>query len=109
MQAMAHWIGRRDALLALVAGVIGLTLGYLDSQPSWDDSGITAALLLLSSAMAAGISGRRPWLWALLTGSWIPLFEVWGTAGLASLAALGVAMIWAFGGYLLVRISPSQP
>jgi len=108
MQAAGHWIGRRDGLLALVAGAIGLTLGYLDSRPSWDDTGITAALLLLSSAMGAGLSGRRPWLWALLTGIWIPLFEVLGAAGLASLAALGVSTIGAFGGYLLVRMSQPQ-
>ena len=58
MQAAGNWIGRRDGRLALVAGAIGLTLGYLDAQPSWDDTGITAALLLLSSAMAAGLAGR---------------------------------------------------
>jgi hypothetical protein len=108
MQAAGQWIGRRDGLLALVTGAIGLMLGYLDSRPSWDDTGITATLLLLGSAMAAGLSGRRPWLWALLTGIWIPLFEVWGPAGLASLAALGVTTFGAFGGYLLVRISPRQ-
>ena len=89
MQAARQWIGRRDGLLAVVAGTIGLTLGYLDSRPSWDDTGITAALLLLSSAMAVGLSGRRPWLWALLIGTWIPIFEVWGSASLASLVALG--------------------
>lgn len=109
MQAARHWIGRRDGLLGLAAGAIGLTLGYLDSRPSWDDTGITAALLLLSSAMAAGLSGRRPWLWALLTGIWIPLFEVWGPGGPASLAALGVSTLGAFGGHLLGRMSSSQP
>ena len=56
MQRGRQWIGRRDGLLAVVAGTIGLTLGYLDSRPSWDDTGITVALLLLSSAMAAGLS-----------------------------------------------------
>ena len=55
MQAARQWIGRRDGLLAVVDGTIGLTLGYLDSRPSWDDTRITAALLLLSSAMAAGL------------------------------------------------------
>ena len=108
MQSAGHWIGRRDALLALVAGAIGLTLGYLDSRPTWDDTGITAALLLLTSAMGAGLSGRRPWQWALLTGIWIPLFEVGGAAGLAAFAALGVSTVGAIGGYLLVRVSPPR-
>jgi len=106
MRVTGHWIGRRDGLLALAAGAIGLTLGYLDSRPSWDDTGITAALLLFSSAMAAGLSGRRPWLWALLTGIWIPIFEVWGGAGVASLLALLVSTVGALVGYLLVPRSP---
>ncbi len=103
MQATGQWIGRRDGLLALVAAAIGLTLGYLDSRPSWDDSGITAGLLLLTSAMVAGVSGRRPWLWALLIGIWIPLLEVWGAAGLASTVAVAISTLGAFGGYLVVR------
>ena len=103
MQAAGQWIGRRDGFLALVAGAIGLTLGYLDSRPSWDDTGITVALLLLTSAIVAGLSGRRPWLWALLIGIWIPLLEVWGADGLASLVALAFSTLGAFGAYLLVR------
>ena len=103
MQATGQWIGCRDGLLALVAAAIGLTLGYLDSRPSWDDSGITAGLLLLTSAMVAGVSGHRPWLWALLIGIWIPLFEVWGAGGVASLVALAISTLGAFGGYLVVR------
>jgi hypothetical protein len=107
MQATGQWIGRRDGLLALVAAAIGLTLGYLDSRPSWDDTGITAGLLLLTSAMVAGLSGRRPWLWALLIGIWIPLLEVWGAAGLASVAALAISTVGAFGAHLLVRVGGS--
>ena len=105
LQRIAGWIGRRDGPLALAATVIGVVIGYLDSRPSWDDTGITAALLLLTSALVAGLSGRRPWLWALLIGIWIPLFEVRGAAGLASLAALALSALGAFGAYLLARVS----
>ena len=106
--AAGQWIGLRDGLLALVAGFIGLALGYLDSRPSWDDTGITAGLLLLTSALVAGLSGRHPWLWALLIGLWIPLLEVWGEAGLASLAALAFSTLGAFGAYLLVRATGTR-
>ena len=105
MQAAGRWIGGRDGVLALAAAAIGLILGYLDSRPSWDDTGITAALLLLTSALVAGLSARRPWLWALLIGIWIPLFEVRGAAGLASLAALALSALGAFGAYLMARVS----
>jgi hypothetical protein len=108
MQAAGRWIGRRDGLLALAAAAIGLTLGYLDSRPSWDDTGITAALLLLTSAMVAGLSGRRPWLWALLIGTWTPLLEISSSAGVASVAALALSALGAFGAYLLVRTSAPE-
>jgi hypothetical protein len=108
MRAVGRWIGGRDAALGLVAAAIGLTIGYVDSRPSWDDTGITAALLLLTSAMGAVFSGRRPWLWALLVGIWIPLFELWGPGGPASLSALVITTLGAFGGYALVRSSGSN-
>jgi hypothetical protein len=106
MGVVRRWITGEDRLLGIIAGAIGLVIGYADSRPTWDDTGVTMALLLLSSAMAAGISGRRPWLWALLIGAWVPLFEVAGPSGLASLAALAVAAAGAFGGHLLARLSP---
>lgn len=98
----------RDGLLAVLSIGVGLAIGYVDSRPTWDDTGITAALLLLTAAMAAGASGRRPWLWALLIGAWVPLFEIGGSGGLASLAGLGIAAIGALGGYLLVRFSRAE-
>jgi len=95
-------IGLRDLLLAL------LSIGYLDSRPGWDDTGITAALLLLLAAVAAGLSGRRPWLWGLLVGAWVPFFEIGGPGGLASLAGLAIALVGAFGGYFLAKATGTE-
>lgn len=105
MQRLAGWIGRRDGALAVAAAAIGLAIGYFDSRPTWDDTAITVSLILLASAIVAGISGRRPWLWALLTGGWVPLFEVWGRGGPASLLAVVVAAAGAAAGYALVRVA----
>ena len=105
MQRLARWLGPRDGVLIIVSVAIGVVVGYVDSQPSWDDTGITVALLLLTSAMAAGLSGRRPWLWALLIGIWPPLFEIGGPAGLWSLTAVLVASIGAVAGYAAVRVA----
>lgn len=109
MRGAGAVIGLRDGLLAVLSIGFGLTIGYLDSRPAWDDTGITAALLLLTAAIAAALSRRRPWLWALLIGASVPLFEIGGPAGLASLAGLAIAAIGAFGAYLVVRASESQP
>jgi hypothetical protein len=103
MGRLGHWFGLRDGLLAVACIGLGLVVGYLDSRPTWDDTGITVALLLLTSAMAAGLSGRRPWLWALLIGAWVPVFEITGPGGLASLTALAVSAAGALGGYALAR------
>jgi len=105
VQRVAGWIGRRDGALAVAAAAIGFAIGYFDSRPSWDDTGVTVSLILLTSAVLTGISGQRPWLWALLVGGWVPLFEIWGRGGPASLVALVVAAVGATAGYALVRVA----
>jgi hypothetical protein len=105
MDRVVGWMGRRDAVLAVAALAIGLAIGYFDSQPSWDDTGITVSLILLCSAMVAAFSRRRPWLWALLIGAWVPIFEITGRSGAASLLALLVAALGSAAGYLLARVA----
>lgn len=107
MHRVAGLIGRRDALLAVPAVAIGLAIGYVDSRPTWDDVGVTVSLLLIASAMVAGLSGRRPWLWAVLVGAGVPLFEVAGRGGPASLVALLVAAVGSAIGYGLARVAES--
>ena len=109
MQATRQWIGRRDALLALVAVSIGLTLGYLDSRPSWDDTGISSGLLLLTSR-----HGRQPLRSPpLAVGAPDRHLDLRCSRSRASLAwrplpALALSSIGAFGAYLLVRASSSR-
>jgi uncharacterized membrane protein len=105
VRSLVDWIGRRNAVLAVAAAAIGLVIGYVDSRPTWDDTGITVSLILLVSAIASWLSGRRPWLWALLVGTWVPLFEIWRSGGAVSLIALGVAAVGAVLGYLLRRVA----
>jgi uncharacterized ion transporter superfamily protein YfcC len=102
MYPLRAWLGRRDAFLVVLSIGIGLVIAYVDSQPTWDDTGITATMLLLMAALVSGISARRPWLWAILIGAWIPIIEV-SSAGWAGLAALGVSAVGATAGYLIVR------
>lgn len=105
MHRVAGLIGRRDLLLALPAVAIGLAIGYVDSRPTWDNAGITVSLILLTSAMVAGLSGRRPWLWAMLIGVGVPVFETFGRGGPASFVALVVAALGSAIGYGLARVA----
>ena len=90
-----HWI------LLAAAVTLGLAIAWVDSRPHWDDAGITAGLLLLSAGFLGFIGPRRPWLWALAIGFWIPLHAVLHAPTPANL--LGSPVILAFpmaGAYL---------
>jgi hypothetical protein len=86
--------------ISLAAGTL---IGYVDSRPGWDDTALTVFSLLISSGVAAAIAGRAPWLFAIATGIWVPLFELPGLAGGGSLAALAFAAVGATGGWLVGR------
>ncbi len=64
-------------ILLAIAIVTGLFIAYLDSQPTWDDTGITVGTMLLSSGLLALLGCRRPWLIALAIGLWTPLYETY--------------------------------
>jgi hypothetical protein len=97
-------IHRRELVALGLAMGSGLAIAVLDSRPGWDDTAITAALLLLASFVSAALSGRRPWLWALLVGAWVPLVEIPGSGQSGSLGALLFAAIGALAGYGLARL-----
>jgi hypothetical protein len=99
-RALGGW-RPRDVIAAALAVVAGLGIAWLDTGPGWDDTGITAGLLVLTAGLAAGVSGRRPWLWALLVGLPTPLVELAGGGDVASLAAIALAAAGAAGGYLV--------
>jgi hypothetical protein len=89
---------RRLIALAAVALVAGLAIGWNDSRPTWDDTGVTAGLLVVGGAVFGVLDPRRWWLWALLVGVGTPLFEVGGATGTASLAAFVFSGVGAAGG-----------
>lgn len=93
----------RTTALIVVSIVIGLAIAIVDSRPGWDDTGVTAAALLLATFAIALAAGRRPWLWALLVGVWTPLLELSASGQPASLIALAFAGMGAAAGYLSAR------
>lgn len=88
-------------LLVIPAIAVGVAIAWVDSRPNWDDTGITA----MSMAIASGILGlaapKRPWLWALAIGIWIPLHQIANRPSVS--AVLGGCVILLFpmaGAYL---------
>jgi hypothetical protein len=66
----------RMAGLVLAALVLGLSIALVDSSPGWDDTGITAAALVIAGALFGAIDPAHPWLWAPAVGSWIPALNI---------------------------------
>ena len=85
--------------------VCGLLLSYVDSRPTWDDTGITAGVVLLLCGLLGLLAPRRPWMWALAVGSWIPLLEIVSTHTYTSLLALLIAFVGAYAGMGVRRLA----
>jgi len=98
---MKERISLMQKILLAVAVVAGLFFAYVDSRPTWDDTGITVGVILLTSGLLALIGFQRPWLLALAIGLWLPLYEVLTTHAYASIVALIIAFIGAYGGWIV--------
>ena len=87
--------------LLLIALTLGAAIGWVDSRPTWDDTGITAGALLLVTGLLGLSVPAGAWVWALAVGAWVPLFEIPQGHQLGPLFALVIAFIGAFGGALV--------
>jgi hypothetical protein len=97
-------------VLALTACVIGWGIGYIDSRPGWDDTGITAGALLLSGVILGAAMPRWAWLTGLALG--VPVFIMnavlhgnYGSALAIGIALVGAA-IGALSGWLILWNKP---
>lgn len=92
-----------------VALTLGLAIAWVDSRPHWDDSGITAGMLLLSGGALGLIGPRRPWLWGLAVGLWVPLYLAVHTPSvgnfLGGFVILAIPMAGAYGGMAVRRLT----
>jgi len=88
-------------ILIAIAIIAGLFFAYVDSRPTWDDTGILAGAILLTCGLIAVIGYQRPWLLALAVGAWIPLHGILVTNNYGSILALIIAFIGAYAGWAL--------
>ena len=89
-----------DRCLMVTGAAVGLCIAYVDSRPGWDDTGITAGLLVLSATVLGLISPRRAWRWSLCVGLWIPLYLFARSPRLSSAAFLVILAFPLAGAYL---------
>lgn len=85
-------------LFATMTLAAGVAIAWIDTRPTWDDTGIAAGALLVAAALG-GVSGLRPWLAALLVVTPLLIAEL-GTSGIGLLIPAVVAFVGAYGGAL---------
>jgi len=88
-------------LLLAVAVLAGLFSLYVDSRPTWDDSGILAFGILIVSGLITLLGYRRPWVIALAVGMWIPLYWILTTHNFSTILVLAFTFVGAYGGWLV--------
>jgi hypothetical protein len=86
-----------NRLLIVAAILIGIGIAYVDSRPTWDDTGITAGALLMAAGCLGLIAPQRPWVWALAVGIWIPAHAIVHQRSIGSLVML-VVLAFPFAG-----------
>ena len=62
--------------LLVLSVLTGLLIAWIDSLPAWDDTGITAGMIVLTSALFGYLYPVRPWIWALTISIWVPLYAI---------------------------------
>ena len=93
----------RTMILAVAAIAVGVVIAYIDSRPAWDDTGVTAGAILIAAFVFAFVAGRRPWLWAVLVGAWVPALGIVLRGDPATLLAFAFALVGAYAGHGLRR------
>jgi hypothetical protein len=95
------------AISIVVAVGAGLGIAFLDSQPGYDSTGITAVGLALSTLIAVLIEGSgqalRAAALAVLVGIWVPIFEISSPGSYGSLLSFVFSTVGAFIGWVIVR------
>ena len=88
-------------ILLAAAVLAGLFSAYVDSRPTWDDTGILAGGLLIVSGLLTLLGHRKPWLIALAVGIWIPLHDIYLSHDFRMLLVLLFPLVGAYGGWLV--------
>jgi hypothetical protein len=55
-------------ILIIISIIIGIFIGWIDSSPHWNDTGITIGLILVTSFILGLLSKNKIWLLALIIG-----------------------------------------
>ena len=92
----------KRALIAPAVGfAVGLTIGYVDSRPTWDDTAVTAGAVFLAAVVLAAARPRVFLVTGLAVG--LPVFGMNAVlnANYGSAIAVGLGVVGSFVGYVV--------
>lgn len=96
--------GKKFWVPFLLAVAVGAIISWIDTRPNWDDTGITAGLIFISTASLSLMNPRYPWLWALAVGVWIPLLSIINQGNYSATLAIILAFFGAYSGWLVQKV-----
>ncbi len=91
-------------LLLVIGAVLGALIGWIDSSPNWNDAGITAAALIVVSGSLGFVKPNRAWLFAIVVGIWVPIFNFLRHHDLNSWMVIMIAIAGAYIGVFFKKI-----
>jgi hypothetical protein len=89
----------KQKILLITAALFGLFVAYVDSRPTWNDTGITVFALLIGSGIIGLLADKRPWLFALAVGIWLPLWYIVTTHNLSMIIVLAFPFVGVYIGW----------
>ena len=103
MRAKKFW------MLLVSAVVAGGMIGWIDSLPNWDDTGITVLMILISTFLL-GVGGpNRAWLWAIIVGGTVVGFNIIVHGNYQSILAVVIAFVGSYGGAFIKKSVMANP
>jgi hypothetical protein len=90
-------------LLLLALGV-GIGIAWVDTRPTWDDTGITATVVFGSTLLLGAALPRRAWVWAIAVGIWIPVFNVALQGNVGAVVSIVIAFAGSYAGVFLRKM-----
>jgi hypothetical protein len=86
-------------VLTFIASIaIGLFIWRIDSQLNWDDTGITAGMILLITGLISFFNPKQPFICAIAVSIWIPLFGILKDGNFVTLLTFIFGFIGVYGG-----------
>lgn len=91
----------KQKLLLIAAALFGMLVLFIDSRPTWDDTGITVLMLLAGSGLIGLLVEKRPWLFALAIGVWLPAWYIFKSQDVKMLIVLAFPLVGVYVGWAL--------